>query len=49
LKTRLLYIKIKNTGKNLEEYQGAENDEALVPIIIRDAKIKGCVFQGRGK
>jgi len=43
------WINDANSGKNLEEYQGAENDEALVPIIIHDAKIKGCVFQGRGK
>jgi len=43
------WINESNSGKNLEEYQSAENDEALVPIIIRDAKIKGAVFQGERK
>jgi len=41
------WINDANTGKNLEEYQSAKDDEALVPIIIKDAKINGCVFQGR--
>jgi len=40
-------IEDANTGKNLLEYQGAKDDEALVPIIIKDAKLKGCVFQER--
>ena len=43
------WIEEANTGKNLEEYQGAKDDEALVPIIIRDGELNGAVFQGRGK
>jgi len=43
------WIEESNQGKNLEEYQSAKDDEELIPIIIRDAKINGCVFQGRGK
>ena len=39
------WIHEANSGKNLEEYQEAENDEALVPIIKKDAGIRGCVFQ----
>lgn len=38
-----------NSGKNLEEYQSANNDEDLASIVIKDAKLNGCVFQGRGK
>ena len=41
------WINESNSGKNLEEYKSAENDEELVPIIIRDAKLRGCVFQKR--
>ena len=40
-------IKETNTGKNLKEYQEAQDDEALVIIIKRDAALKGCVFQKR--
>ncbi len=36
-----------NRGKNLKEYEGAKDDEALVIIIKRDAALKGCVFQTR--
>ncbi len=43
------WIEEANQGKNLEEYQGAKDDEALVPIIIRDGELNGAVFQGRGK
>lgn len=43
------WVEDANTGKNLEEYQGAKDDEALVPIIIKDAKLNGCVFQKRIK
>ncbi len=43
------WIEEANSGKNLEEYQSAKDDEALIPIIIKDAKINGCVFHGRGK
>jgi len=43
------WIEDANSGKNFEEYQSAKDDEALVPIIIKDAKINGCVFQGRRK
>jgi len=41
------WINESNSGKNLEEYQEATNDEALVPIIIKDAKLNGAVFQGK--
>ena len=43
----LNWINQANSGKNLEEYQQAENYEALVPIIKKDAASKGCVFQKR--
>ena len=43
------WVEDANRGKNLEEYQSAKDDEALIPIIIKDAKINGAVFQGRGK
>lgn len=43
------WVEDANSGKNLIEYQSAKDDEALVPIIIKDAKINGAVFQGRGK
>ena len=43
------WVEDANRGKNLEEYQSAKNDEELVLIIIKDAKLRGCVFQGRGK
>ncbi len=41
------WIEDANSGKNLEEYLSAKDDEALVPIVIRDAKLNGCVFQKR--
>lgn len=41
------WINESNSGKNLEEYQGAKDDEALIPIIIRDGELNGVVFQGR--
>ncbi|MFA5396180.1 MAG: hypothetical protein WC346_09260 [Methanogenium sp.] len=40
-------IEEANRGKNLEEYQNANNDEELIPIIIKDFKRNACVFQGR--
>ena len=40
-------VKDANQGKNLQEYLKAENDEALVTIVKRDAKLKGCIFQKR--
>jgi hypothetical protein len=43
------WVENANSGKNLEEYNSAKDDEELVPIIIKDAKVNGCVFQGRGK
>ncbi len=36
-----------NTGKNKEEYDKAENDEDLVPIIKWDCANKGCKFETR--
>ena len=41
------WINEANQGKNLEEYQGAIDDESLVPIIIRDGELNGAVFQGK--
>jgi hypothetical protein len=43
----LSWIEEANQGKNLEEYQSAQTDEDLVPIIKKDAGEKGCVFQKR--
>ena len=40
-------IEDANTGHNLEEYQAAKDDEALVPIVKRDAGVKGCIFHKR--
>jgi len=40
-------MKESNSGKNLEEYNEAKDDEALVIIVKRDAALKGCVFQKR--
>ena len=40
-------IRDANKGKNLKEYEEAEDDEALCIIIKRDAALKGCVFQTR--
>ena len=40
-------VEESNSGKNLKEYQSVKNDEELIPIIIRDAKLKGAVFQKR--
>ncbi len=40
-------MKESNSGKNLEEYNEANDDEALVIIVKRDAGLKGCVFQKR--
>ena len=45
----IAWIEDANSGKNLEEYQGAKDDEALAQIVIKDAKVNGCVFQGVGK
>jgi len=36
-------IEDANRGHNLEEYQAAKTDEELIPIVIRDCKIKGCL------
>ena len=40
-------IQESNSGKNLKEYEGAQDDEALSIIVKRDAALKGCVFQKR--
>ena len=39
------WIKDANSGKNLEEYTAAKTDEELVDVIIKDAKLKGCVLR----
>ena len=36
-----------NKGKNLKEYEEAEDDEELAMIVKKDAALKGCVFQNR--
>ena len=41
------WIEDANSGKNLEEYLSAKDDEALIPIVIKDAKLNGCIFQKR--
>jgi hypothetical protein len=40
-------IEDANSGHNLEEYQACKTDEDIVPIVIRDAKVKGCLLQKR--
>ena len=40
-------VRDANTGKNLKEYQDANDDEDLVTIVKRDGKLKGCIFQKR--
>lgn len=39
------WINDANSGKNLEEYKNAEDDEALAAIVKREAEFKGCVFR----
>jgi len=41
------WIRDANSGKNLQEYLEAKDDEGLVPIIKKDAGIHSCVFQKR--
>lgn len=43
------WVESANQGKSLEQWKSAKNDKELVPIIIHDAKINGCVFQGKGE
>ncbi len=43
----IILVRDANTGKNLKEYQDANDDEDLVTIVKRDAKLKGCIFQKR--
>ena len=40
-------IRESNSGKNLEEYNNAKDDEELSVIVKKDAALKGCVFQKR--
>ena len=40
-------VRDANRGKNLQEYNDAKDDEEIVIIIKRDAKLKGCIFQKR--
>jgi len=40
-------IRNANSGKNLEEYQDAKDDEDLAVIVKKDAGKGGCVFQKR--
>lgn len=41
------WINEANSGKNLLEYENAEDDEELAKIVTRDAELKGCVFRER--
>jgi len=41
------WVEKSNQGKNLEEYQHAKDNEALVKIVIRDARLNGCILQDR--
>ena len=41
------WIEEANSGKNLLEYQSAQTDEDLVPIIKKDAGEKGCLFHDK--
>jgi hypothetical protein len=41
------WINDSNSGKNLEEYNAAKNDAELAEIVIKDAKLKGCVLRQR--
>jgi len=43
----ITWIENANKGKNLEQWQNAKNDEAIVPIVIKDAELNGCVFRER--
>ena len=36
-----------NSGKNLKEYEEAQDDETLAAIVKKDAVLKGCVFHTR--
>jgi len=40
-------IEEANSGRNLEEYKACKTDEDFVPIVKRDALVKGCLFQKR--
>lgn len=40
----IVLINEANTGRSFEEYQSCETDMEMVPIIKRDAGIKGCIF-----
>ena len=41
------WVESANRGRGLEQWKLAKDSEALVPIIIHDSKINGCVFQQR--
>lgn len=40
-------MKESNSGKNLKEYEEANDDEEIATIVKRDAALKGCIFQTR--
>lgn len=39
------WIKDANSGNNLIEYNATNSDDELKDIILRDAKLKGCVLR----
>ena len=39
------WIEEANSGKSLEEWNACVDDNAVVEIVKRDAKLKGCVFR----
>lgn len=34
-----------NTGKSIEEWNSCNTDEEVAQVVIRDAKLKGCLLQ----
>jgi len=34
-----------NSGKNIEEWNACKTDEEVSQVVIRDAKLKGCILQ----
>lgn len=44
-KEMIKWIEDANSGKNLEEYNNAKDDEELSMIVRKDSELKGCVFR----
>ena len=46
ISTKLIdWIEEANSGKSLEEWTACKDDEDVVTIVKRDAKMRGCVFR----